>query len=260
MSFMVASLASGSSGNSYYFQSPEGAVLVDAGLSGKTIVENIHLAGGDPGLVRGIIVTHDHTDHVSGAGALQRRYGWKLWMTEGSRDAAAARLGRVAVETVRPGSGLSAAGLHFEFLATPHDCLEPIMLTVERAGRRCGVFTDLGHVFPELPTALDSLDLVFMESNYDPNLLAANRKYPPFLKARISGKRGHLSNREAAETIRDLPGARLRRVILSHLSKENNNPDLALACFAHVAGDRIRELDIKVGVAPRDAPIRLCRI
>lgn len=260
MPFMAASLASGSSGNSYYFQSPEGAVLVDAGLPGKTIVENIRMAGGDPGLVRGVIVTHDHADHIAGAGALQRRYGWKLWMTEGSRDAAASRLGRVAVETVRPGAGLNAAGLRFEFLATPHDCREPVMVTVEHGGRRCGVFTDLGHVFPGLPEALDSLDIVFMESNYDPKLLAANPKYPAFLKARISGKRGHLSNREAAETIRDLPGGRLRRVILAHLSAENNRPELARECFMSVAAERIRGYEMKVGVARRDGPIRLCQI
>lgn len=257
---MVASLASGSSGNSYYFQCAEGAVLVDAGLSGKRLVDNIVAAGGDPGLIKGVIVTHDHHDHVAGAGVLQRKHGWKLWMTQGTRDAAADRLKSVTVETVRPGAGLDAAGMRFEFVATPHDGAEPIMVAAERGGRRCGVFTDLGHAFTGLEDWLDGLDFVFLESNYDPDLLAANRKYPAYLKARIRGAHGHLSNAEAADLVGRLPGERLRRVVLSHLSEENNRPELAFDCFASRAAERMRALGMKVGVARRHEAMRLCEV
>lgn len=260
MALMVASLASGSSGNSYYIQSPEGAVLIDAGLSGKRLLENILAAGGDPAMIRGIIVTHDHTDHVGGAGVLQRKHGWKLWMTAGTRDAAAAKMGRVMVETIRPETGLKAAGMRFEFVATPHDGVEPVMITAECDGQRCGVFTDLGHIFPGLDSVVAGLDFVFFESNYEPDLLAANRRYPHPLKARIRGKGGHLSNREAAEFLGGLPGERLRRVVLSHLSQENNDPRLAFDCFQAVARTRIRELGMKVGVAPRHEAMRLCAV
>ena len=260
MPFMVASLASGSSGNSYYLQCSEGAVLIDAGLSGKRIVDNILLAGGNPALVKGIIVTHDHHDHVAGAGILQRKHGWRLWMTAGTRDGAATRLGKVRVETVAPGSGIHAAGMRFDFVPTPHDGVEPVMITAERTGRRCGVFTDLGHVFPGLADLLAGLDFVFFESNYEPDLLAGNRRYPNSLKARIRGKGGHISNREAAELVGSLPGERLRRVVLSHLSKENNDPRVAFECFTALARERMRETGMKVGVAPRHDPMLLCGV
>lgn len=257
---MVASLASGSSGNSYYLQCSEGAVLIDAGLSGKRLIENIRAAGGDPAMVRGVIVTHDHNDHVSGAGVLQRKHGWRLWMTAGTRDAAAGRLGRVQVETVRPEDGLKAAGFSFQFISTPHDGEEPVMVAAERNGLRCGIFTDLGHLFPGLSLALDDLDFVFMESNYDPDLLASNRRYPYPLKERIRGSHGHISNREAAELVGGLAHDRLRKVVLSHLSEENNRPELAKQCFTSFLEERIRSIGMKVGVAPRHTAMRLSAV
>ena len=257
---MVASLASGSSGNSYYIQSPEGAVLIDAGLSGKRIIDSIAMAGGDPALVKGVFVTHDHTDHVASAGILQRKHGWKLWMTPGTRDTAAKRLGAVRVETVLPGSGIVAAGMRFEFIATPHDGTEPVMITAERNNRRCGVFTDLGHVFSGLAERLADLDFVFFESNYEPDLLAKNRRYPHPLKARIRGEGGHLSNQEAGELIAGLAGDRLRKVVLAHLSQENNVPETAMRCFRSMTEVRIRETGMKVGVAPRHQPMLLSAV
>ena len=260
MPMCVASLASGSSGNSYYIQSPQGAVLIDAGLSGRKLIENIKAAGGDPALIKGVIVTHDHHDHVGGAGVLQRKFGWRLWMTAGTLDAAAKRLGNVRVEAVRPGSGLDVAGMRFDFVPTPHDGVEPVMIMAERNGRRCGIFTDLGHVFDGLRDMLDSLDFVFLESNYDPDSLARNKRYPYPLKARIKGSHGHISNVEAAETVRDLPGSRLRRVVLSHLSQENNEPELAFECFTRITAARMRETGMKVGVAPRHNAMLLCGV
>lgn len=260
MTFMVASLASGSSGNAYYLQSPEGAVLVDAGMSGRRLVEAIVRAGGDPELVRGIIVTHDHHDHIAGVGPLHRRHGWRLWMTAGTREAAAARLGKVTVETIRAGSGLEAAGFTFEFAATPHDGAEPVAVTAEVGGVRCGVFTDLGHTFHGLAESLERLDFAFLESNYDPRLLAANPRYPPPLKSRIMGRGGHLSNDNAAVLVQGMSGDRLRSVVLAHLSEENNRPDLALEHFRRVAAGRIGGVGMRVGVAPRHDPMRLCRV
>lgn len=257
---MVASLASGSSGNSYYVQSPEGAVLIDAGLSGKKVIDNINAAGGNPALVQGIIVTHDHDDHVRSAGILQRRHGWKLWMTRGSREAAGANLGDVQVEVIDPDGGLLAAGLKFSFIPTPHDGAEPVVVTVERNGRRCGIYTDLGHVFPGLADHLGGLDFVFLESNYDPGMLAGNRRYPPSLKARIRGRHGHLSNGETADLLYGLPGNRLRRIVLAHLSKENNTPDTAKNSLMQRCGERLRENGVKVGVAPRDLAMRLYQV
>ncbi len=260
MSMQVASLASGSSGNAYYLQCPEGAVLIDAGLSGKRIERNILAAGGDPARVRGLIVTHDHHDHIAGAGVLQRRFGWKLWMTRGSRDAAAHSLGKVEIEEIRPGKGLKAAGFTFDFFATPHDGAEPVIVAAERGGRRCGFFTDLGHPFGGLGEQLADLDFAFLESNYDPDILRSNPRYPAPLKKRITGDHGHLSNQECAELVRGLPGGRLRRIVLAHLSQENNLPELARRCFTNALAERMRETGMKVGVAPRHDAMRLAAV
>lgn len=260
MAMMVASLASGSSGNSYYIQCDDGAILIDAGLSGKRVIENIVAAGGDPAMVKGVVVTHDHVDHASGAGILQRKHGWRLWMTAGTEAAAAGRLGKFKADIIRPGTSIKAAGMEISFHATPHDGVEPIMVSLARNGSRCGIFTDLGHVFDGLREYLEELDFLFLESNYDPKMLASNRLYPQPLKARIQGEHGHLSNSEAAELIVSLRGARLKRVALSHLSKENNKPDLAKSCFVAIAGDCMRETGLKVGVSPRYTPMRLCPV
>lgn len=260
MAMRVASLASGSSGNSYYIECPDGAVVIDAGLPGKTIERHLRLAGGDPARVRGVIVTHDHHDHASGAGVLQRRFGWRLWMTKGTYDGAARRLGKVRVDFVRPDSGVEVAGMRFAFLPTPHDGTEPMAVTVERNGRRCGVLTDLGHAFPGLAEVVNSLDFAFLESNYDPDILATNPRYPYPLKKRISGSHGHISNQDAAELVAGLSGDRLRCVVLSHLSQENNTPDLAQSTFSTLVERRIKEMGMKVGVAWRHQPMLLCTV
>lgn len=260
MTMLVASLASGSSGNSYYVESDDGAVIVDAGLSAKKLVANIHAAGGDPYRVEGVVVTHDHTDHISGAGILQRKFGWRLWMTEGTLAAAEAKLGKVRVETIRPGAALKAAGMEIALHPTPHDGVEPVMVSLTRGAGRCGIFTDLGHAFEGLADRMNEVDFLFLESNYDPGMLAGNRRYPPPLKARIKGRGGHLSNREAAELALGLKGTRLKKIVLSHLSKENNSPGLARECFTGVMAERMKEEGIKVGVAPRYEPMRLCRV
>ena len=260
MGMRVASLASGSSGNSYYIESDGGALLVDAGLSAKAVLHNLELAGGDPAKVAGIVVTHDHRDHVAGVGVLQRRFGWKLWMTSGTFDAASPIVGRIEAELVAPGSGFMAAGMTVELYPTPHDSQEPVAIVLSEGRERCGVFTDLGHVFPGLADALEGLDFVFLESNYDPEMLKRSRKYHYALKARIRGAGGHIANAEAAELVRGLSGGRLRRIVLSHLSEETNTPETAYACFAGAMAGRIPEQGIKVGVAPRHSPMRLAGV
>ncbi|MDR3211073.1 MAG: MBL fold metallo-hydrolase [Planctomycetota bacterium] len=257
MSLKVASLASGSSGNAYYVEGREGAVLIDAGLTGKTILAKLEEVGGNQDKIVGIIITHEHSDHMSGAGVLQRKMGWKLWMTPGTRNYAPERLGNFTSALVHPQKGMTVAGMDFEFIPTPHDAQEPVAVIVEADKQRCGFFTDLGHPFPGLDDHLRSLDLVFLESNYDPNLLSENQEYPAALKKRIQGKHGHLSNCEAATLVKSLGPGRLRTVMLSHLSDKNNSPDIALAEFIAILGKHLSTHCLRVDVARRDRPSKL---
>lgn len=251
--FSARSLASGSSGNAWLLRCPDGALLVDAGLSGKAVAERVESLGARMEEIRLLYVTHDHADHVQAAGILHRRHGIPLAMTRGTWRAAKDRIGKVAPpRIVHGGEPFSACGFTLHPVATPHDGAEPAALVVERGPRRIGLLTDLGHPFAGLPELLATLDAVFLESNYDPAMLAAG-SYPESLKRRIRSKHGHLSNEETGDLLARCAGTRLKRAILSHLSEENNEPALALAAVKKLAAGAIAA-GLAVRVAPRHAP------
>lgn len=255
MGLRVCSLVSGSSGNAYLAESPEGPVLIDAGVSVKGLRALCAERSVNPARLRAIIVTHDHSDHCRGAGAVHRAFRCPLAMSAGTWAAAALRAGKVAAPLlVRDGSVLNVAGMRLRFHATPHDGREPLCVVVERGGKRCGILTDLGHPFDGLGALLSGLDAVFLESNYSEPLLAANREYPPPLKNRIRGPGGHLENRETGALLRDHAGERTRLVVLSHLSRENNSPERARAEVEAVAASTLTAAGISLHVAPRYSP------
>lgn len=248
--FRVAALASGSSGNAVYAECADGALLVDAGLSGSAVEKAVSRIGGDMARVRAIVLTHDHADHVKGAGVLHRRYGVPLLLTPGTFAAARRALGKnVTPSLFAPGETLHAAGFAVHTLATPHDGAEPVAVVLERAGARCGILTDLGHSFPELVKLLPTLDAVLLESNYDPEMLRLG-PYSAELQERIRSPRGHLSNGEAGELLRAYSGERLAVAMLAHLSENNNTPALALRTVRKLAAG----CRVEIRVAPRRAP------
>lgn len=252
--FRICTIASGSSGNALYAECEDGAVLIDAGVSGKRIAEGIRAAGGNIDRVDSIIVSHDHNDHSKGAGVLARRHGMPLMMTEGTYGAIRQSLYKtLAPRVFRPGSVLSAGGFHIHTIATPHDGRDPVCVVLERHGLRCGVLTDLGHPFEELRALMASLDVVFLESNYDPHMLE-HGPYHLALKRRIRSAHGHISNEEAAELVQQHAGDRLQAVVLSHLSEKNNTPDLAAQCMRDQARDRLAAQNVLLEVAPRHTP------
>jgi phosphoribosyl 1,2-cyclic phosphodiesterase len=251
----AVALASGSNGNSVWVETPDFALLVDAGLSGKALAARAAERGVDLGRVGALLVTHEHGDHVGGAGVLHRRYGLPLLMTRGTHRAVSGRIGKLdGVRTFRAGEVLRFGGTVVRTVATPHDGVEAVCIVVEAGGARLGILTDLGHPFPELEDLMPGLDAAFLEANYDPGMLARG-PYPPELKARIAGPGGHLSNDECVRLASGGADGRLRTVVLSHLSGENNRPDLALA-----AAGGLRSRGVRVELAPRDAPSPMLRI
>ena len=241
---IVITLQSGSNGNSIYVESGRTKLLFDAGISGVQAEQRLAAFGRDIRDVQGVFISHEHTDHISCAGVYHRKYGLPLYVTHQTLAAAGRWRGIGKLTDLRhfsTGQMIRCGELSVETVRTPHDGIDSSAFVVEGSGRRLGILTDLGHVFLELPRIVSSLDAVLIESNYDPDLLESG-PYPPYLKQRIRGCGGHLSNVEAAELLREAGGPRLSWVCLSHLSEQNNTPNLALKTHAEHLPARVRLL------------------
>lgn len=246
---LTFSLQSGSNGNCIYVEAGDVRLLFDAGISGKQAAERLSSHGRDIRDVTAVILSHEHDDHVRCAGVLQRKYGLPIHATR--RTWNAIRVPQGAVHDLRvftAGGRIEFDGVTVHTLRTPHDAVEGCAFIVEHEGRRLGVLTDLGHAFGSLRRLFGELDAAYLESNYDVAMLA-NGPYPAELQARIRGERGHLSNDDAATLVARERGQRLKWVLLSHLSEQNNEPRLALRTHRHHVGR-----DFPFGVAGRYEP------
>ena len=228
---MIAiALQSGSNGNSIYVESCGVGLLFDAGISGGCAAKRLAAYGRDMRNVAALLISHEHADHVRSAGVYQRKYGMPIYMTPDTYALAndSNRLGRLRdVRHFKAGDAIRFGDVSVETLPTHHDAVDGVGFVVHANKKRLGILTDLGHVFDGLAEIVSTLDAVFIESNYDPDMLE-NGPYPAYLKARILGPEGHISNQEAAELVREHASDRLCWVCLSHLSAKNNSPDLAL--------------------------------
>ena len=237
---IVIALQSGSNGNCIYVESGSTRLLFDAGISGVQAQRRLAANGRDIRSVDALIISHDHSDHVRSAGIFQRKFGLPLHITRDTL-AAARRYKLGAIPDVRhfaPGDVLRFGEVSVETIPTPHDGVDGSAFVVEADGRRLGILTDLGHVFEDLPEIVASLDGVLIESNYDPAMLKRG-PYPPFVKDRIRGTGGHLSNGEAAALLRECGHGRLRWACLSHLSGENNSPAVAMQTHQKAAPEHL---------------------
>ena len=235
---MIAiSLQSGSNGNCIYVESNGAKLLFDAGISGIRAEQRLADCGRDIRQVDAVIISHDHADHVCCAGIYQRKFGLPIYGTRKTLDAASRRCDLDPLDDVRhfaSGDVFQVGAVRIETIPTAHDAADGVAFVVDAGRKRLGIFTDLGHVFDGLDAVMGSLDAVFVESNYDPEMLATG-PYPGFLKARIRGPRGHISNIESAELLRTSARKRLRWACLAHLSEQNNTPDLALKTHREIS-------------------------
>lgn len=237
---MIAiSLQSGSNGNCTYVETGTVKLLFDAGITGSQASERLLAFNRDIRDVDALIISHDHSDHVRHAGVYQRKYGLPIYITQKTLDRSAGKydLGKLSnINYFTAGETIDFDSVCVQTIPTPHDAADSSVFVVSSGNKRLGIMTDLGHAFSELCAVIPTLDGIFIESNYDPEMLA-NGPYPSFLKQRIRGPEGHLSNREAAELL--LTGSRLKWACLAHLSNNNNNPDAALLTHRKIVGDRL---------------------
>lgn len=250
-SLRVTVLASGSAGNALLLECDRDRVLVDDGLSVEALERALGRLGLTPREVGGVILTHEHDDHARGAGALSRNTGVPIYATTPTAAAAGEALSGTDVRPFAPGTPFAAGPFEVTAFPVPHDAVDPVGLSIAAAGRCVVIATDLGAADEVLDARLAEADLAILESNYDLGLLHVSA-YPWFLKNRILGGRGHLSNDDAARALARTTGAarsagRRRGVCLVHLSDTNN--------IAPLARDTVRAaLDAAGQPGPAGAP------
>lgn len=237
----VISLQSGSNGNCIYIEARGVRLLFDAGISGLQARLRLSGHGRDITQADALLISHDHSDHSRSLGIFQRKFGLPVYVTTETLRAAEVRkdLGELSdIRHFQAGATLRFGEVTVETIPTPHDGADGVAFVVDDGSRRVGILTDLGHVFDGLQAVVESLDAVLLESNYDPRLLA-NGPYPEFLKQRIRGPSGHLSNAESANLLHSSANGRLKWACLAHLSETNNNPRVARRTHRDIAGDKI---------------------
>jgi len=253
-----ASIASGSSGNSLYVGCRDTNILIDAGISRKRIEEGLRsfdVCGSD---IDAILVTHEHSDHIKGLGVWSRKYHVPIYATKGTlleieRMNSLGKIDDSLFRVISADQDFSVKDLNIHAISVPHDARDPVCYRIDDGRRRIAAVTDLGYFDEYITDSLGDCDMLYVEANHDPGMLQTG-PYPYQLKLRIAGNYGHLSNEMSGQLIGHLCGGRLSNVVLGHLSKENNFPDLALeAVKTELCRDFADENpNFKLSVAPRD--------
>ncbi len=225
----VINLSSGSDGNLTYIESATTKILVDAGLSCKEIELRLSLLGVGGSEIAGILVTHEHSDHIKGIDVFATKFGTRVYAHEDEWNALSSKLKKVPQTQKRSFTcaPFEIGDLTISAFKVPHDSACCVGFNIENQGRHVSICTDLGAISDSILENIYGSELVFLEANHDVKMLQNNINYSASLKQRILSSRGHLSNIASANAILKLARKGTRRVVLSHLSKENNNPTLA---------------------------------
>ncbi len=235
MSLFISSLNSGSNGNCYYVSNGREAVLIDAGISCRETEKRMLRSGLDMGLVKAIFISHEHTDHINGVSVLSRKYKLPVYITTKTRNNSSLKLEESLVRSFKADKPVRIGDLVVTAFSKFHDAGDPHSFIVEGNGLCIGVLTDIGSVCENTIRNFKKCHAAFLEANYDTEMLD-NGGYPYYLKKRISGGHGHLSNKEALDLFNVHRPGFMSHVLLSHLSKNNNDPALVHELFSKHAG------------------------
>jgi len=236
MSLYITSLNSGSNGNCYFVGNDEEAVLVDVGISCKEVETRLNKLGLSIAKVKAIFVSHEHTDHVRGIPVLAAKYGIPVYITTATLRKCRFRLEKRLIQNFQSNIPVSIGNLSITAFPKFHDAIDPFSFVVANANVRVGVFTDIGAPCENLTHYFQQCHAAFLESNYDEEMLEKGR-YPYYLKNRIRGGHGHLSNKQALQFFNTHRPSYMSHLILSHLSNENNCPRLVYDLFSEHANE-----------------------
>lgn len=251
----ICSLASGSKGNSLYLEAGDTAVLIDAGLSLRETVARMELVGLDPCRISGLLVTHEHIDHIRSIGSFARKFGVAVYVSHKVRTKADKYLHKAKVVEFEAGTPFCLQDLMVDPFPITHDSCDPVGFVVESREGRYGTATDLGIVTRLVADKLRGCRALNVEFNHDVEMLM-NGPYPWELKQRIKSRHGHLSNEESLELLHEVAHGGLEALVLAHLSEVNNHPDhVVRSSESFLRGQNICAPRIVIGDQYRCGPV-----
>ncbi|MFA5993316.1 MAG: MBL fold metallo-hydrolase [Candidatus Pacearchaeota archaeon] len=253
----VSALASGSSGNCFYVESHDKAVLVDAGISAKQIVERIKSVGGEPSRVKGIFVTHEHSDHIRGTDVFARAFNVPIFATKDTARSGFLCSDSDLIHTIKNNETVKIGKMEIQAFSKSHKCADPVSYNIYN-DKKLSIITDVGYACKNVIENVSDSDFLFMESNYDERMLASG-PYPIFLKNWIKSPQGHLSNVQSACCVLEHASPKLKNLVLSHISLNNNTPETAFKTFVDLLKER-RNLKPEISVSDRSVPTEMFRI
>lgn len=247
----ISVLGSGSSGNSFYIENQKNnsAILVDAGLSAKQITQRLESIGKSPELLKGIFITHEHSDHIRGVDVLARHFNIPIFATKSTIQNSFLCSNEELINPIKNNETLNLGGMKIEAFSKSHRAADPISFKIKK-DKTLSIITDAGFACENVISAVSNSDFLCIESNHDEKMLIEG-PYPYFLKKWISSDIGHLSNKQSALCVLEHAHAKLHNIILSHLSETNNTPELALKTFKSLIKER-HDIAAKVTYSDRD--------
>ncbi|AKA71316.1 MBL fold metallo-hydrolase [Clostridium scatologenes] len=250
-------LYSGSSGNSIFISSNNTKVLVDAGLPGKSIEKALEHIGENPADIDGIFVTHEHIDHTKGVGVLSRKYDIPIYTNAPTWDSMSKTIGKIKEKNIKilQSNCISIKDMDITSYKISHDAAAPSGYSLSCKNKKACIATDLGFFSTEIRKTLEDADVALLESNHDVEMLKFG-PYPYNLKKRILSNIGHLSNDDCGKAIVNIVNSKFKKIILGHLSKTNNYPELAYQTVLNILNEAKIDLnkDLNISVAKRDMP------
>ena len=257
------SLYSGSSGNSLLVQTSNTKILIDVGESAKKIATALSSLEVEPSDIDAILITHEHSDHIKGLGTFSKKYDIPVYANSKTWDAMPEQSEKISDKNIKKFTieeNFEIGDLKIHPFKIPHDAANPCGFNISNNDKKLSIATDIGHMTSNIAHKLEDSLFILLEANYDPEILKCS-SYPYLLKQRIAGPNGHLPNLEAGKTISFLMNSGLKQVMLGHLSRENNFPELAYKTVVdELIENKLDSSKIKINVANRNCPSPMIKV